>query len=112
LAPPPPPPPPPPPSYSGDGGCTPGYWKQPQHFSSWVGIAPGDLTPWSGDGSQTMLEALSAEDGGDALSRARAAAILNAWHAQVGYPISYEAILTFIDARQLDKWNNAGCPLN
>jgi hypothetical protein len=59
-----------------------------------------------------MLEALSAEDWGDALSRARAAAILNALHAQVGYPINYETILTFTDAWQLDKWNNAGCPLN
>jgi hypothetical protein len=59
-----------------------------------------------------MLQALSAEDGGDLLSRARAAAILNALHAQVGYPLSYEAILTYTNGQQLDKWNNAGCPLN
>jgi hypothetical protein len=77
-----------------------------------VGIGPNDLTPWDGDGTLTMLEALSAEDDAAALSRDRAAAILNALHSQVGYPISYEAILTFTDAQQLDKWNSAGCPLN
>ena len=58
-----------------------------------------------------MLVALSAEDDGDALSRARAAAILNVLHSQVGYPISYEAILTFVDAGQLNEWNSA-CPLS
>ena len=26
----------------GGEGCTPGYWKQTQHFDSWVGFAPSD----------------------------------------------------------------------
>ena len=30
---------PPPP---GGEGCTPGFWKQDQHFDSWVGFAPTD----------------------------------------------------------------------
>jgi hypothetical protein len=59
-----------------------------------------------------MLEALSAEDGSMLLWRARAAALLNALHSQVGYPISYEEILTYTNESQLDKWNSAGCPLN
>ena len=25
----------------GGEGCTPGFWKQTQHFDSWVGFAPG-----------------------------------------------------------------------
>jgi hypothetical protein len=108
----PPPPPPPPPSYEGEGGCSPGYWKQPDHFDSWVGLSPNDLTPWSGDGTLTMLEALSAEDGSMLLWRARAAALLNALNSQTGYPLSYEEILTFGDAGQLDTWSGAACPLN
>ena len=27
----------------GGEGCTPGFWKQPQHFDSWVGFAPDGL---------------------------------------------------------------------
>ena len=26
----------------GGEGCTPGFWKQPQHFDSWVGFEPSD----------------------------------------------------------------------
>src|SRR5215210_35264 len=27
----------------GNEGCTPGYWKQPQHFDSWVVYSPNQL---------------------------------------------------------------------
>ena len=48
--PPPPPPPPPPPA-----DCTPGFWKQPQHFQYWIGYAPND--PYKSTG-MTLLQAL------------------------------------------------------
>jgi hypothetical protein len=50
CTPPPPPPPPPPPA-----DCSPGFWKQPQHFQYWVGYAPGD--PYL-DTGMTLLQAL------------------------------------------------------
>jgi hypothetical protein len=31
------------PTTGGGQGCTPGYWKQPHHFHSWVGYTPGQL---------------------------------------------------------------------
>jgi hypothetical protein len=43
-------PPPPPPAT-----CSPGFWKQPQHFQYWVGYDPGDPYPGSG---MTLLDAL------------------------------------------------------
>src|SRR6476620_1824848 len=62
-----PPPPPPPP---GTQGCTPGYWKQTQHFDSWKVYQPTDsfnavfgLTgPFAN--SWTLLDALSQGGGG------------------------------------------------
>jgi len=46
----------------GGQGCTPGYWKQPHHFGSWVGYVPGDLFDAvfgvDGSGNPTLLEAL------------------------------------------------------
>ena len=42
-------PPPPPPAT-----CTPGFWKQPQHFQYWVGYEPDDVY----DASMTLLDAL------------------------------------------------------
>ena len=70
-------------------GCTPGYWKQEQHFDSWVGYSPtGDyFDEVFGEGPHmTLLDALSAQkkdqdiDSGEeaALIRHAVAALLNA----------------------------------
>lgn len=71
-------------------GCTPGYWKRPEHFDSWVGYDPNEtfvsVFPVAGfpDPDMTLLEALSAkrEDfrSGEeaALVRHAVAALLNA----------------------------------
>ncbi len=37
------------------GACTPGFWKQEQHFQYWVGHSPSDL--YNG-GPMTLLDAL------------------------------------------------------
>jgi hypothetical protein len=85
-------------------GCTPGYWKQSQHFGSWNATG---LIPWGPDAStledagfvplhgvsnsSTLLQALSF-DGGDGLDgaekilfRAAVAALLNELNPEVDY---------------------------
>lgn len=76
-------------------GCTPGYWKQPQHFDSWTFYSPymkfyeifGKTVTivWAQKGkpkpvtNPTLLQALEANGGGiNALARQAVAALLNA----------------------------------
>lgn len=78
-------------SFACDFGCTPGYWKQSQHFDSWEFYTPNQLvcdvftcpaglelkngTPLA---SATLLQALNSGGGGlDALLRHAIAALLN-----------------------------------
>jgi hypothetical protein len=122
----------------GDEGCTPGYWKQEQHFDSW----PGIYTPTGGGattlndvfgrgGSTTLLAALNGGGGAGVagalsiLYRAAAAAVLNS-ESSVAYPRTTADIVsdvqTAVDsnnratilalASALDADNNLGCPLN
>jgi hypothetical protein len=97
-------------------GCTPGYWKQSQHFDSWVptGLKTTDLVGklfsnaylYKLDGKQmskyTLVEALSFQGGsgtvGSAqiLLRAAVAAELNARNQTIGYPMSAGAIVTAV----------------
>lgn len=83
-------------------GCTPGYWKQQQHFDSWTFYTPdmkfSDVfgttvkIMWSKKGkphpitNPTLLQALEANGGGiNALAREAVAALLNAVSPMV-YP--------------------------
>ena len=64
-----------------DKGCTPGFWKQPQHTNQWNRYQPGEtLQEVFGCGSNIpLLEALSTGGGGIyALQRHAVAALLNA----------------------------------
>ncbi len=116
-------------STCGDG-CTPGYWKQPQHEDSWP--APYTPTTLFSDvfedalGAKTLLEAL--EEGGgalDALGRHAVAGLLNAASPDVDYPLSVnEVIDAFNDVYpgtdeeyedlkdDLESYNELGCALN
>ncbi len=84
----------------GNEGCTLGYWKQSQHFDSWVGYSPTTTidsvftlpayaSSLSGD---TFLEALNYSGGSTILDKAKlllkqaVAAFLNAANPDVGYP--------------------------
>jgi hypothetical protein len=84
----------------GNEGCTVGFWKQDQHFDSWVGYAPGDpivfilpayLSSLSGD---TFLDALNYPNvvvntllgKAELLIKQATAAFLNAGNPDVGYP--------------------------
>lgn len=67
-------------SFGWDVGCTPGYWKQTQHFDSWVGYTTDQTlqSAFGCGGSTTLLEALNANGGGlYALERHAVAALLN-----------------------------------
>jgi hypothetical protein len=118
-------------------GCTPGYWKQTQHFDSWV-----DLTTVQTVGSvfdqatapepfdKTLLEALEFTGGEfgqeGKLLRAAVAAILSASDGDVSYPLEVADIIMQVNAAilsgdddtmenlkdLLDNFNNLNCPLN
>jgi hypothetical protein len=111
-------------------GCTPGYWKQPHHFDSWVGYAPTDnfaavfgrVVP----GVTTLEDALKAGGGGlNALARHAVAALLNAANPdvnQTAFPTPASVIAAFqaaFDSGNYEPTKNAfeaaneqGCPLN
>jgi uncharacterized repeat protein (TIGR01451 family) len=63
-------------------GCTPGFWKQPGHFDSWVGYTPNQLfdTVFGVTfTNKTLLESLKANGGGNnAFLRFAVSALLNA----------------------------------
>ncbi len=89
-------------------GCTPGYWKN--HLESWDDYDPSDLfsavfsaDPFDvGSGKKVvndpdLLEALNANGGGiSALARHATAALLNAAHSLVSYPMSESAVIDLV----------------
>lgn len=123
-------------------GCTPGYWKQAQHFDSWPApytpesnlrdvfvTSPVTLVP-----DDTFLEALnygggsSLEGATRILLRAAVAALLNASSPDVNFEVSTGHVVNTTIDRLESQWrpslltraayfdfiNNAaaGCPLN
>jgi hypothetical protein len=121
----------------GGEGCTPGFWKQPQHFDSW----PDDVDPLTftvgdagfvgtGNDDATLLEALSFQGGPtlqDAINillRQAAAAYLNS--LTIDYPLTTDEVVDMVNdaiasgdratilalAATLDANNNLGCPLS
>lgn len=112
----------------GDEGCTPGYWKQEQHFGNWP-VSPyttvfGDVfgcsdvqaqRPERGDiCDMYLLDVLSLRGGGNnALARHAAAAYLNA-ASSVMYPYSVAQVIAFLNAGDkdsLEEANESYCPL-
>lgn len=122
-------------------GCTPGYWKQRHHFDSWVatGYSPNQTlesvfnVPNSYGLDNVKLSSALGLNGGSGtsgaariLSRAAVAALLNAAHPDVDYPLTAAEIISLVNnayasgsrsqmlslASRLDSYNNKGCPLN
>lgn len=110
-------------------GCTPGYWKQEQHFDSWVTYAPGDFyDEVFGVGPHiTLLEALNTGGGGEnALLRHSVGALLNAASPDVAYGMTEAEVIAavqaayaagtedaFEDAKDdFEALNELFCPLN
>lgn len=94
-------------------GCTPGYWKQEQHFDSW----PAPYTPETlfsevfgsvitvRAGGQdtiedpTLLQALDANGGGvNALARQAVAALLNAASPDVDFSLTPDQVIALVQA--------------
>ena len=84
----------------GNEGCTPGYWKQAQHFDSWEEYTPATtlgsvftLPAYASSlSNDTFLQALNYGGGSTLLAKAKlllrqaVAAFLNAASEDVGYP--------------------------
>jgi hypothetical protein len=94
----------------GAKGCTPGYWKQKQHFDSWVGLTRNMkfssifgrviTIKWSKKGKPgnvtdpTLLQALEANGGGiNALARHAVAALLNANSLGAYFAYTYDQVI-------------------
>jgi hypothetical protein len=125
--------------FAGAQGCTPGYWKQDQHYDSWVNYSPSqtlesvfDVPDSLGMDNTTLLQALQG-GGGSGISgaskillRAAVASLLNASNSSVAFPLSTANIVSVVNAAlasgdrdailalaaDLDAKNNLGCPLN
>ncbi|MDH3730405.1 MAG: choice-of-anchor E domain-containing protein [Acidimicrobiia bacterium] len=88
---------------AGGEGCTPGYWKQPQHFGNWVGYSPDDSyadvfgVPYN----KTLLEALQTGGGGvRALGRHSVAALLNTANDDVSFAFTASGVIALVQ----DAW--------
>jgi hypothetical protein len=124
---------PPPPPPVGGQGCTPGYWKQKQHFGNWtapyVPTGPGATDFDAAFGVDaftpniTLLEALGLNGGGlNALARHAAAALLNAASDPVNYDLSVAQVVALVQGaiasgdyeatkNKLASFNEQSCPL-
>jgi hypothetical protein len=115
----------------GGDGCTPGYWKQSQHFDSWAEDQSTLFSEIFGEvitikqkkssniTDPTLLEALSAQGGGvNKAARHATAAYLNAIKDDVMYDMTADDVITAFqshDVVQIDGlvyFNELGCPLN
>jgi hypothetical protein len=112
----------------GGEGCTPGFWKQRQHFDSWTGYSPDDMffDVFGVDAfpGMSLLDVLRQGGGGlKALGRHTVAALLDAANPDVAYGMSEaEIIAAFADAFDsrdfedlkdlLEERNESGCPLS
>lgn len=112
----------------GGEGCTPGYWKQSQHFDSWVFYRTTDrfntVFGVAASGNPTLLQALGSGGGGfSALNRHAVAALLNSSNSGVSYHYTTSQVIALVQQayatnnpepikNQLAAQNETGCPLN
>jgi hypothetical protein len=112
----------------GGEGCTPGYWKQPQHFDSWTApyTASTQFSAVFEDAfpGKTLVQVLSLGGGGlNALGRASVAALLNAASPDVDNGMTAADVIAAFNGvfpggdyetlkNAFDASNNAGCPID
>jgi hypothetical protein len=92
-----------PPPPTGLQGCTPGYWKQEQHFDSWTApFTPNTLFNTVFDNAfpgKTLLQVLQNGGGGlDALGRHTVAALLDAASSGVNYGMTPAQVIAAFNA--------------
>lgn len=112
----------------GDEGCTPGFWRQPQHLDDWAVDPSTTFNSVFGSSTLsselTLLEAVWLRGGKEnALGRHAAAAYLNALSDDVAYAYSASEVVDMVNAAfdgtagveetkdDLEQANEAGCPL-
>lgn len=113
----------------GGQGCTPGYWKQSQHFDSWNGYTPDTMFASVFDNAfpgMTLLDVMK-QGGGKlkALGRHTVAALLNSVSTGVNYDRSEAQVISMFNnaypgksknynstKNTLETFNEQGCPLN
>jgi len=111
----------------GDEGCTPGYWRQPHHYDSWVGYTPDQLFDSvfgvDAPGNMTLGDAVKVGGGGAyALMRHAVAALLNST-SSINYAYETADVIDMVqdafasgdyeDVKDaLEEENERGCPLN
>jgi hypothetical protein len=86
----------------GGQGCTPGYWRQPQHFGNWTAPYTPDMLfndvfedAFPG---MTLLDVVQIQGGGlNALGRHTVAALLNAAHSSVNFGMSVQDVIDQFD---------------
>ena len=111
-------------------GCTPGFWKQSQHFDSWVGYNPSDsfenVFGVTADllAGASLLDALNSGGGGElALGRHAVAALLNSTSPNVDYAFTTAEVIAKVQnayatgnfegiKNQFAAENELLCPLN
>lgn len=114
---------------AGAEGCTPGYWKQPQHFDSWTGFSTGtsfeSVFGEAFPGNPTLLQVLGMGGGGKAaLGRHAVAALLNSTSDGVDYAFTTDEVIAMVTSalanpatieatkNKLATANEKGCRLN
>ena len=117
-----------PPPPEGGQGCTPGYWKQEQHFDSW----PAPYTPSTlfsdvfenAFPGKTLLQVLNLGGGGlNALGRHTVSALLSAGSSGVSYDLTTAEVISQFNAvfpggdyeglkNKFAGFNEQTCPLN
>jgi cysteine-rich repeat protein len=110
-------------------GCTPGFWKQSQHFDSWTGYSPNAQFSSVFENAfpgKTLLQVLGGGGGQlDALGRHVVAALLNTASGEVNYGQTQQDIIDSFNAvypgtdaeyealkNSLATDNERGCPVN
>jgi hypothetical protein len=113
---------------SGGQGCTPGYWKQPQHFDSYAApYAPTDqFSAYFEDAfpGLTLRDVLAQGGGGlNALGRHTVAALLNSASPNVSFAFTSQDVIDAFNGvfpggdyetlkDQFEAQNQSGCPLS
>lgn len=113
---------------TGGYGCSPGFWKQPQHLQYWVGYMPGDLyeVVFGVDASfpsMTLLQVLQEGGGGErALGRHAVSALLNSTSGEVDYGLTTAQVIAMVQnayatgnfvgaVAMFEKQNKLGCTI-
>lgn len=126
------------PQAEGGEGCTPGFWRQSQHYKYWTKYSPYDILsgvfdvpnslrlrrPESGKATNIQLKHAVQLRGGDvnALIRHAVAALLNAASSEINYNLTVNEVISKFNAavrggdinatkNEFERFNELGCSI-